>query len=60
MIRKVLDEFKTEKTEELNWKVRFLTLRNRSFKKQSNYEEEKEAKRVIRKCMEKIERFEKK
>ena len=59
MIRKVLDEFKTEKTEELNWKVRFLTLRKRSFKKQSNYEEEKEAKRVIRKCMEKIDRFKK-
>ena len=39
MIGKVLDEFKTEKTEELKWKLRFLRLISRSFKKLS--EEEK-------------------
>ena len=31
MITKVLDTFKTEKTKGLKWKLRFLTLTNRSF-----------------------------
>lgn len=56
--KKVLREFKTEKTEELEWELRFLTLTDRSFKKLSNYEEEKEARKETRKCMKEIERFE--
>lgn len=58
MTKKVLREFKTEKTEELEWELRFLTLTDRSFKKLSNYEEEKEARKETRKCMKEIERFE--
>ena len=57
MIRKVLYEFKTEKTEVLKWKSRFLTLTNRSFKKLRDYEEEKEAGKVTRKCIEQIDIF---
>ena len=57
MIRKVLYEFKIEKTEELKWKLRFLILTNRSFEKLSDYEEGKEARNVTRKCMEEIDRF---
>ena len=57
MIRKVLYEFKIEKTEELKWKLRFLILTNRSFEKLSDYEEEKEARNVTRKCMEEIDRY---
>ena len=53
---KVLDEFKTEKTEELKCKLIFLTLTSRSFKKLSDYEEEREARKVT-KCMEEIDRF---
>ena len=58
MIRKVLEEFKTEKAEELEWKLRFLTLLNRSFKKLSEYEEEKNAREMTRKSMEELDRFE--
>ena len=58
MIRKVLEEFKTEKAEELEWKLRFLTLINRSFKKLSEYEEEKNAREMTRKSMEELDRFE--
>lgn len=58
MTKKVLREFKTEKTEELEWELRFLTLTDRSFKKISNYEEEKEARKETRRCMKEIERFE--
>ena len=58
MTKKVLREFKAEKTEELEWELRFLTLTDRSFKKLSNYEEEKEARKETRKCMKEIERFE--
>ena len=57
MIRKVLYEFKTEKTEVLKLKSRFLTLTNRSFKKLRDYEEEKEARKVTRKCIEQIDIF---
>ena len=57
MIRKVLYEFKTEKTEVLKWKSRFLTLTNRSFKKLRDYEEEKEARKMTRKCIEQIDIF---
>ena len=57
MIRKVLYEFKTGKTEVLQWKSRFLTLTNRSFKKLRDYEEEKEARKVTRKCIEQIDIF---
>ena len=57
MIRKVLYEFKTEKTEVLKLKSRFLTLTNRSFKELRDYEEEKEARKVTRKCIEQIDIF---
>ena len=43
MTKKALEEFKTEKAEELERKLRFLTVINRSFRKLSGYEEEKEA-----------------
>ena len=57
MMRNVLDEFKTENTEDLKLELRFLTLINRSFKKLSDYEEEKEAKKVKENVLEEIDRF---
>ena len=57
MMRNVLDEFKTENTEDLKLELRFLTLTNRSFKKLSDYEEEKEAKKVKENVLEEIDRF---
>ena len=59
-IRKVYQEFKTEKAEELKWDLRFLTIENRCFRNLSNYEEEKEAKKATRKVMEETDKFEKK
>ena len=40
-----MEEFRTEKTEELEWQLKFLTIKNRSFKNLSDYEEEKEVKK---------------
>ena len=57
MTRRVLEEFKIEKTEELERKLRFLTVKNRSFKKLSDYEEEKEARKMTSKTMQEIEAF---
>ena len=57
IVREILDEFKTEKTEKWKWKLRFLILTNRCFKKLSDHEEEKEARKVTRKCMEELYRF---
>ena len=42
IVREILDEFKTEKIEKWKWKLRFLILTNRCFKKLSDHEEEKE------------------
>ena len=39
MIRKVLEEFRIEDAERLEWKSRFLTIKNRFFRKLSDYEE---------------------
>ena len=59
MIRKVLEEFRTKKTEKLKWKLRFLTIKNRSFfRNLSDYEEEKGSKKATRKVMEEIYKFE--
>ena len=33
MIRKVLEEYRTKKTEELEWELRFLTIKNRCSEK---------------------------
>ena len=41
MTRKALEEFRIEKTEEVERKLRFLTLTNRSFRIPSNYNEKK-------------------
>ena len=46
-----------EKTEELERKLRFLTLINRSFKKLSDYDEEKEARKIRRKSMKDVKDF---
>ena len=54
MIRKVLEEWRTKKTEELEWELRFLTIKNLSDYK----EEEKEVKKATRKTMEEIDKFE--
>ena len=41
MTRKALEEFRIEKTEEVERKLRFLTLTNRSFRIPSDYNEKK-------------------
>ena len=56
--KKVLEEFKTEKTEELEWKLKFVTLKCRFFKQWSDYEEEQKAREMTREIMEKIHIFE--
>ena len=58
MIRKVLEEFWAEKTEELERELRFLTIKNRSFRNLSDYKEEKEIKKATRKAMQEIDKFE--
>ena len=55
--RKDLKEFKTEKAEDLENELRFLTVKNRSFRKLRDYEEEKEARKIIKKNMKDIEEF---
>ena len=57
-MRNVLEEFRTEKTEELEWELRFLTKKPRSFSSLNNFEKEKEVKKATRKVMEEIEKFE--
>ena len=57
MTRKALVEFKIRKREELERKLRFLTVTNKSFKKLVGYEEEKEARKITRKTMKEIEDF---
>ena len=58
MIRKVSAEYRTKKTEELEWELRFLTIKNRYSRNLSDYEEEKEAKKSTRKVMEEMDKFE--
>ena len=53
MMRKVLEKFRTEKAEELERKLWFLTWKNRSLRNLSDYEEEKEAKKKKKKLKEK-------
>ena len=60
MINKVLEEFRREKTEDLEWKFKFLTVKCRLFKDLSDYEEERKAREMRRKVMEAIDIFEKK
>ena len=57
IVRKDLKEFKTEKAEDLENELRFLTVKNRSFRKLRDYEEEKEARKIIKKNMKDIEEF---
>ena len=52
------ERLKTEKTEELECKLRFLTIKSRSFRNLSDYDENKEAKKATRKVMENIDKFE--
>ena len=56
-IKKVLQEFRKEKTEELKWKLKFATV-SRFFKDLSDFEEEKKAREMTRKTMKEIDRFE--
>ena len=49
MTEKVLEGFKTEKTEELENKLRFLTVKNRYVRNLSDYEEKKKQKKMVRK-----------
>ena len=58
MIKKLLEDFRTGKIEELEQKLRSLMLKNRFFRNLSDYEEEKEAKKATRKVMEEIDKFE--
>ena len=57
MRRKAMEEFKIQKIEELERKMRSVTLINRSFRKLSDYEEEKDARKITRKSMEEMEDF---
>ena len=57
MIRKLLEGFRTEETEESEQELRFLTIKTRSSRNLSNYEE---AKKVARKVMEETDKFKKK
>ena len=57
MTRKAMEEFKIQKIEELERKMRSVTLINRSFRKLSDYEEEKDARKITRKSMEEMEDF---
>ena len=50
-MKKVLKEFKTENTEELEWNLKFLTLKCRFFKYLSDYEEERKAREIKRKIV---------
>ena len=57
MTRNAMEEFKIQKIEELERKMRSVTLINRSFRKLSDYEEEKDARKITRKSMEEMEDF---
>ena len=57
-IKKILKEFKTKKTEQLEWELRFLTLKCIFCKYLSDYKKEREAIEVRRKIMEEIDIFE--
>ena len=57
MTRKAMEEFKIQKIEELERKMRSVTLINRSFRKLSDYEEEKDARKITRKSMEEMGDF---
>ena len=52
---KSIRKFRLQNTKELEWKLRFLTIKNR---KLSDYEEEKKAREMARKTMEEIDGFE--
>ena len=52
------ERLKTEKTEKLECKLRFLTISSRSLRNLSDYDENKEAKKATRKVMEKLDKFE--
>ena len=56
MTRKELEELKIEKAEELEGKLRFLTVTNKSFRKLVDYDEEK-TRKITRKTMKEIEDF---
>ena len=57
MIRKLLEGFRTEETEESEQELRFLTIKTSSSRNLSNYEE---AKKVARKVMEETDKLKKK
>ena len=57
MTRKALEEFKTENTEEVERKLRVLTVKIRSYRKWSDDEGEKDARKMTRKTMKEIEGF---
>ena len=57
IIKKELEEFKTEKTEESEWILKFSTLKFRLFKDLSDYGEKRKAREMTRKTMEEIDIF---
>lgn len=57
MTRKAMEEFKIQKIEELERKMRSVILINRSFRKLSDYEEEKDARKITKKSMKEMEDF---
>ena len=58
MIRKKLKEFKEEKQEELEEKIRLLMLKNIYFEDVDKNEEAKKARKITRKYMKEIDSFE--
>ena len=52
-----MKKFKTEKAEDLQNDLWFLTVKNRFFRKLSDYDEENEARKIIKKNMKNIEEF---
>ena len=58
MIKQVLEEIRREKTEEVEWKERFLMVKCRNFKNLSDYEEGKKVREAVRKIMEELNIFE--
>ena len=58
MTKTTLKEFKTEKTEGLQWNLKFLILKCRFFKYLSDYEEKRKAREITRKIMKEIDIFE--
>ena len=54
-----MKEFITKKAKELEWKLSFLTPKNKYFNELNDYEEEKQVRKLTRKNMKEIDEFKK-